>query len=48
MDKQFVQVIFPDDVWEWLQQHLSDLEETEMVLKALSAVDDGMIVEEDD
>lgn len=45
MQKEFIQVILTDEEWQWLQQHLSDLEETEMVLKVLSAVDDATILE---
>lgn len=45
MQKEFVQVILTDEEWQWLQQHLSGLEETEMVLKVLSAVDDATVLE---
>lgn len=45
MQKEFIQVILTDEEWQWLQQHLSELEETEMVLKVLSAVDDATILE---
>lgn len=44
---RFVQVIFTDEERLWLQEHLASLEETEMVLKVVSAVDDATVVEDD-
>lgn len=40
----FVEVIFTDEEWEWLEHHMAELpDDDEMVLKVRSALDDGTV-----
>ena len=44
---KFVDVIFTDEEWEWLEQHMAELsDDDEMVLKVRSALDDATIKED--
>ena len=43
---EFVEVIFTDEEWKWLERHMASLQENEMVLNVLSALDDGVVYED--
>ena len=44
---KFVEVIFTDAEWEWLESHMAKLsDDDEMVLKVRSALDDATVKED--
>lgn len=45
-ESQFVDVIFTNEEWSWLEKHLASLPEDEMILDVLSALD-GATIHED-
>ena len=45
---KFVKVIFTEAEWKWLEHHMAELPDDEMVLKVCSALDDATDEEEEE